>query len=238
MSFKVKPILETMIDFYEKPRNQARFDLYLQLLKGDSKDDLLLPIGAYNPMAKEHVLEKLYFLKKIKAEEIMQNAVESLVAEKKCPTFQVVLNLADDFGGGWTNRFTTDYDHRFKLNALVSRGFCTPILWSSEAFDEEKIIHLTLLACYRTLHWLSFPKPTSLEEHIFQEKNIAQSVGKKVEKSINFDFLEDFYQKNKHSEDFPLIFNFLYGDDAAVSLGYTPLGIKGDAVGLDFSAME
>ena len=69
--FKIRPVLDLMLEFYEHPRNQERFDLYLKLLQGSSKSDLELPIGGYNPMAKEHITEKLKELLNLDAEKII-----------------------------------------------------------------------------------------------------------------------------------------------------------------------
>lgn len=43
--FVLHPILDTMIAFYELPRTPERFNRYLELLRGDTKGDLVLPIG-------------------------------------------------------------------------------------------------------------------------------------------------------------------------------------------------
>ena len=70
MTAELLPIIETMLDFYQKPRTPERFQAYLQLLQGSTKNDLALPIGGFNPMGKEHVSEKLIELQKIDAERI------------------------------------------------------------------------------------------------------------------------------------------------------------------------
>ena len=50
MTAELLPIIETMLDFYQKPRAPERFHAYLQLLQGNTKNDLVLPIGGFNPM--------------------------------------------------------------------------------------------------------------------------------------------------------------------------------------------
>lgn len=54
-----------MIDLYQKPRDpQVRFfDGYLKLVQTPDKKELQRPIPFFNPMAKEHILEKLLKLK-------------------------------------------------------------------------------------------------------------------------------------------------------------------------------
>ncbi len=65
MIFQLLPVLDTMLSFYEKPLNSTRFQAYLQLLQGDTKSDLVFPIGGFNPMAKTHILLIINYLKKL-----------------------------------------------------------------------------------------------------------------------------------------------------------------------------
>ena len=60
------------------PIGQERFQAYLTLLKGNSKDDMVLPIGGFNPMTKPQVLEKLLELKSLNAEQIIENTIEKI----------------------------------------------------------------------------------------------------------------------------------------------------------------
>src|ERR1700752_1285975 len=114
MTFELLPILDKMCELYEKPANIDRFNQYLQLLIGDTDNDLATPIGAYNPMAKEHVLHRLNELRELKAEVLVQDTLAKLNKEigdiKNTDTFKVALCLSDDLKGGWTNRYTSDYD--------------------------------------------------------------------------------------------------------------------------------
>ncbi|MES1224247.1 MAG: hypothetical protein ABUT20_52620, partial [Bacteroidota bacterium] len=146
MIFKVLPVIDIMLSLYEKPRTAERFQEYLKTLQGDTKGDLIVPIGGFNPMAKEHAVSKLQELKSLNAEEIMSETlaqVNQKTSLHKAVDFKVALNLADDLKGGWTNHFTTDFDSKFKTDALVRRNFCVPVFWTSEDFDQQKIIQRT-----------------------------------------------------------------------------------------------
>ena len=142
--------------------------------------------------------------------------------------------------GGWTNRFTTDYDSKFKINALVIRRFCTPYFWSSEHYSEDIVRRRTLQYAFRTVYRLSNPRPVTLQQHIDQEVFVARkSAGSKVE---GFDFdtlklLNQFYAKHKGSHNHNLIFNFLYGDAACNMLGYPAFGIDGASTGFDYARL-
>jgi hypothetical protein len=218
IQFELLPTIDVMVNLYEKPRDAARFQAYLKRLQGDSKGDLVMPIAGFNPMAKSHLLEKLTQLKDIQAETIIKKTLLDLNKKLKpattAPIFKVALNILDDWQGGWTNRFTSDYDSKFKLNALIKRQFCTPIFWSSESYSDILVRQRTLETAFRTIYRWNYPKPCTLKEHVEQEKFAAQ------ESHVTFAKNLDFYTKHCESDSYHIIFNFLYGDEASVSLGF------------------
>ncbi|MCW3070186.1 MAG: hypothetical protein JWO44_76 [Bacteroidetes bacterium] len=233
MPFILSPLLDTMIDLYGKPRSMERFREYLNILQGTTKEDMVVPVGNFNPMGKEHLLEKLEELKKLNAEELMKESLSEIngrIDNKLPSTFKVSIAVADDLKGAWTNRYTTDYDSKFKLNALITRNFCTPLFWTSETFSEELVKTRTLEYCLRTLYWLNAPKPQTLAQHIAQERFAAGKSFRKKAPECDFASLEQFYIQHKDSERYDIIFNFLYGDAACKELGFPAYGIS-DAFG-------
>ena len=228
MKFELLPIVDTMVGLYQKPLNPQRFQAYLGLLEGGEKGEMKMPIVGFNPMAKDHVLDKLLAMKALNAEGIMQEAI-SAVNEKASKlasnrVIKVAFNLADDLAGGWTNRFTTDFDSKFKINALISRNFCTPFFWTSEEITEQLIKTRTAEYAYRTIYWLENPKPTTLGDHVKQELFVAKNTNPA---SSGFDTTAAWYENNAYSEDYNLIFNFFYGDAASRILGFRTFGCKG-----------
>ncbi|MFK7971485.1 MAG: hypothetical protein AB8F95_14035 [Bacteroidia bacterium] len=224
---------------YEKPISSERFQLYIGMLQGNTKGDLSLPIGGYNPMAKEHVLEKLIALEELGAEGVMQDVINeynSTLDNNEGYSILVVLNLADDLKGGWTNRYTTDFDSKFKINALVERNFCTPFLWTSEAYTEELIRTRTKAYIARTLYWKQHAKPRNMEGYLQQEVFVSSQLGnKKVkEPKTSFAAIEAFYQEYKSEDNFNIIFNFFYGDVASRDLEYPCFGVV-EKTGFDYA---
>ena len=230
MPFRLHPVLDKMEKIYLMPRNRERFAQYLFLLQGNNKDEMILPIAGYNPMGKEHVLEKLRSLKSLGAEEILENVitkVNSKYAIKITPTFEVVINLADDLGGAWTNKFTTDFASKFELNALVQRGFCTPYFWTSETYTEDQIAERISAYIYRTIFWIKHGKPKTLHDHLQQEIFVFSHLGN-VEISLDEEdlkYLERFYTEHTLKDKYDLIFNFFYGDKASESLAFKAYGM-------------
>jgi hypothetical protein len=93
MKFQLIPIIDRMLQLYAEPPSPIRFQKYLGMLQGDTKGDLALPIGGNNPMAKQHVSDKLNELKELGAEEIIKNALAEVnkifKEENKHGTFKI-----------------------------------------------------------------------------------------------------------------------------------------------------
>jgi hypothetical protein len=240
MYFELVPILDIMLDFYEKPRDLGRFQAYLSLLQGETKGDLARPIGGFNPMAKPHVLDKLKELKALDAEKIMAEALADLNdKQKNTPVFKVSLTVSDDFQGGWTNRDTTDFDSKFKLNPLIQRQFCTPIFWTSEDYSKDIIHERTMEYAFRTQYWFDKKtKPVTLKDHFEQELFVAKKGTPQYESPklpCDTVFLRNFYKTHADSDDYAVIFNFFYGDAACETLGFKTFGTKDAMAGFKFA---
>lgn len=240
MTFELLPTLDIMIDLYAKPRTDERFQAYLKILQGDTKGNLIMPIGGFNPMAKEHLLDGLLELKNLGAEQIMTDTIkelnDKLVSKQLGQNIKVALNVSDDLKGGWTNRFTSDYDSKFKFDGLIKRGFCTPILWTSEHFTKDKIRTRTLAYALRTLYWLTASKPKTLKAHLAQEVFVASQVksDNKIQASA-FEVLAQLLHDNQETEEYHIIFNFFYGNKAAKSLAFPTYGMIDDITGFDYA---
>ncbi len=239
VQFRLLPVLTTMLDFYAKPRTIERFQDYLKLLQGSSPNELLLPLGGFNPMGKEHVLAKLRELQALNVEEIMLETIQQWNAEHAKPAeetvFQVAFNLSDDLKGGWTNRFATDYDMKFNCAGLVNKKFCTPIFWSSEEFSLQLIRERTRASLVRTHYFLNQRKPKTLSDHVAQERYVNCFAPKTDAAPLtDFDAMHLYYQEHAHSESYAIIFNFFYGDEACKALGFPHYGIHETMAGFRF----
>jgi hypothetical protein len=231
MEFELLPILKTMRSLYESPKDMQRFQTYLQLLQGDSNGDIELPIGGFNPMAGSHLLNKLDELLDLNAEEIAEKVLKEI--NQKLPqsrdVFKVVLNVADDLKGAWTHRYSTEYDSKFKLKALVNRNFCTPFLWTSESYDKESIDKRVKAAVFRCVYCKGQSTMKTLEDFVKQEAFVYKNTHDLLLESggiSDIDNIYSFYQENLYSENYSLIFNFFFGDEAARALEYPVFGNK------------
>ena len=239
MTFEVIPTLGFIKDLYHQPIAQQRFQHYLEKLQSD-KNDLNLPIMGFNPMAKGVAKEKLQSLLDLHAEQLAKEAIDSLNDQWKehlpLKTIRVVLNLADDVGGAWTNHYTTDYSSKFDIKPLVNRLFCAPHFWTSEHYTAHLIKERTIGYASRTIYALLHSLPQDLEGYLDQEIFVAQqlkSAGKEVSQE-SLDLITTFYEKHKHSSDYSLCFNFFYGDLASHFLGFPSYGV-GDFTGFEWA---
>ena len=230
MKFQLRPILSEIKDLYSKPLSGERFKEYISKLQGESKGDLALPISGFNPMAKNHILLKIDELEKLEAEEIMQKTINEFNSTLKTSTnedYLVVLNIADDLKGGWTNHYSSDFDSKFKLNVFVSRKFCVPYFWTSEDYNKDIIESRTIEYLNRTIYWLVNSKPKTLKQHLDQEIYVASKSSRNCREieNINSEEIKEFYSVNKESEEYDKILNFFYGNEGSESLGYKQYGI-------------
>ncbi|MBD2767832.1 hypothetical protein IC235_07990 [Hymenobacter sp. BT664] len=229
MPFEVLPVLDAMLELYEKPRDQARFQAYLQLLGGGTKADLAVPVLHFNPMAKEPFVAKLRDLVQLKAEGIAAQTLRQLNLARSVgsdePLYRVALNLADDLQGGWTNRYTTDYANKFNIGPLLKRGFCTPLFWAGEDYTPALVQQRVLAQAWRTRYRAQHPQPRTVAEHLAQERFVTEQISERIdlEQPVD-DELWMRYQVVQHATDTPTLLTFFYGDAAAQQLGYQTWG--------------
>lgn len=240
MKFELVPILEKIAELYKQPAGKERFNAYLTLLTGNTRNDLELPISGFNPMAKQDTIGKLKQLiesdtERIAAEEIAR-INQGLAHINTEPIIKVFINLADDRHGGWTNRYTSDYDSKFRINALLQRNFCTPVFWTSENYSTEKIRRRVSEYLFRTIYRLNHCAPATLSEHIRQEAFVQFSnPGTPLPDKFDAAAAEAFLHANGDSEDYNLIFNFMYGDLAAANLAFPVFDIHDKMLGYDYA---
>ena len=240
MKFQLLPVADIMIALYQTPVSADRFTNYMKILQGNAPGDITMPVTFFNPMGKEHVLNRLKELKDLKAEEHMKTIlayINRTITSFSSKEITVSLALADDLGGGWTNRYTTDYDSKFNTNDLLKRNFCNPLFWVSEAYSEDLIKERTADYCYRVLYRSTASQPLTLEDHLEQELFVARHNPFRTSDSHmeELNKIDSFYKQHKQTTQYPTIFNFLYGDDASREIGHTAYGIKGAFPGFNYA---
>ncbi len=243
LQVEVVPLLERERALYAVPRGRERFGAYLNAMTMGT-GEAALPLTALNPMGREHVAEMLDRMIALGVEDAAAEAAAE-ARERLCDVddeIRVAIALADDLKGGWTNRYFAEMANRFERKYEVARGWATVLFWTSEEPTLERTRVETLAAIYRTLYERECGAAESLRAMMEQEGRAARFAGMRPHLD------EAALQKTRHiieshleSKAYPAIVAVLYGDEAATSLGYPPLGLPeraGYAVALADALVE
>ena len=136
MNIEFVPLLQIQRDLYSLPKRPGRVRAYLKtMVNSDGTDVRLPPLVAMNPMGKDHVPALLDSLLTMEAEAAAVHATEEAVSHLAgvAGDFKLGLVVADDLMGGWTNRYFSEFLHRFEGPSAYKRGWISAWIWSSEA---------------------------------------------------------------------------------------------------------
>jgi hypothetical protein len=224
------PLLHLQRDFYTMPRGFERFQEYLRLMVDQEAGDLKLPLVAMNPMAKDHLLPFIEGLLDVNADEEGQKTTESAgrMLRAASGSYKVSLVVSDDFRGGWTNRYASEFSYRFNQQALHKRGFIATILWTSEAYTADMVRGEVMLAIFRTAYVQEHGYPGTLGEMLAQESyaaGMAECEGPLLD-TDDLAYTREVLAPHMDASDQPTLIAALFGDEAAKQLGYSPLGLS------------
>jgi hypothetical protein len=240
MQLDYLPLLAIQRDLYRMPRGMERFHAYLRTMVDPETGDLALPLVAMNPMGKDHLPLCLDRLLAIDADGVAARATAE-TAGSLAPEpgrYTVSLVLADDAGGGWTNRTTSEYTNRFEQQAYYARGFVAVTLWTSETYDAERVREETRLALFRAAWVGRHGAARALGEMLAQEgwaMSRAGTSGPALDRE-DVEYTREILAPYRERRDRPTLVAALFGDEAARQLGYAPLGLTaraGFALALD-----
>jgi hypothetical protein len=229
MKLDYVPLLQIQRDLYRLPRGLERFQEYLKTMIDPETADLKLPLVAMNPMGKNHIPRLLDGYLALEADAVA--AASTVEAGRNLEAvegeFKVTLVLTDDAEGGWTNRYTSEFAHHFQSQALTKRGWLAGLLWTSENPSSESVCKETLLTIYRAAHILQHGYALTLREMLVQEA-YAMSMAGCVPGEYDgeeLNYIRDIIHPYLNTKDYPTLIACLFGDEAANSLGYQPLGL-------------
>jgi hypothetical protein len=230
MKLEFIPLLRVQRDLYELPRSMERFRAYIATMVDPDTGDLALPLVAMNPMGKDHVPalldDYLAFDTDRLAAEWMASAEQQLAGV--AGAFKVSLVMADDLKGGWTNRYCSEFSHRFESTALLKRGWVVGLLWTSEAASADTARSEALSAAFRAAHLVTRPLARTLDEMLTQEGSVMALAGCTTP-TLDPDDLEytrEVIETHRGAKDRATVMACLFGDAAARALGYPPQGLS------------
>jgi hypothetical protein len=227
MGLEFLPLLAEQRALLDTARGFERFQRYLDSLV-DESGEIRLPLAAFNPMSKPHVATLLDQLIAEDAEGAARAALVEAGARlgPATPDVRVGLVIVDDALGGWTNRYLTDLDHRIDASNELKRGFATAYIWTGEATTAATVRAEVLSVIYRQAYKRRHGLPRSLRQILIQEGLVSTFAGAAID--LAPPLLEQARAvSGQHLDTIqtPITFACLYGDEAAISVGYPPLGV-------------
>jgi hypothetical protein len=248
MKLEYVPLLQVQRDLYELPRGFERFREYLRTMTDPDSGDLKLPLVAMNPMGKDHLPVFPDKLIGLDADgEAARAIAEAQAALQTEPgEYKVCVVVSDDLRGGWTNRYTTEFDYRFRQKAYYKRGWITGILWTSETYTPERIREEVQLCLFRAAYIQRHGYARTLGEMLTQESHAMSPTARQALRMAgstaptldpdDLAYTREVLATYFDNSDLPTLIAALYGDAAAQQLGYSPLGLSpraGLALALD-----
>lgn len=239
------PLLQMQRDLHDLPRGMERFRTYLSQMQNAAGDDIVLaPMVMMNPMGREHVASRLDEWLALGAEQIAQEVATEAVVRLPALRghFRHGLVVVDDVRGGWTNRYSNDARQRIGIvapdaaalgeDSTSRHNWISTILWVSDGANVDVLRQSILVNIYRLAHLQRHGTAQTLGELMAQEGAAAAFAG--ILPHLDADDLA-YSQEILHpllgESAFPVLIAALYGDQAARTLGYEPLGLS-DRAGL------
>jgi predicted transcriptional regulator with HTH domain len=230
--FVLEPLLETQIAVHLVPIGPERFDAYIAATVGGATKtaDLKHPhLVSMNPMGKAHVLTMLETYRDLRAEAVVQRVLDGLNVRLRCEhTVHVGIVAVDDLKGGWTNSYLNDSGFRFKPLLQDGQRITVVVpLWTTRTPSLAELEMLTLESVYRVMYKLHHGDPTNLREMMRQEGFAAAFAGRHLMlETADLEYSRAVMHEYLDSLHVPTQFACLYGDAAAISVGYPPLGFS------------
>ncbi|MGF1568973.1 MAG: hypothetical protein ACFCVD_13040 [Nodosilinea sp.] len=239
MNIEFVSLLQLQRSLYTIPQGQERFRTYLEtIINADGSDLEMPPLAIMNPMGKDHIAEILDALLVIEADAVAARAISEVIDQfEDIPgQFKLGLVVADDRMGGWTNRYTSEFSARFETQQSLKRGWLSGILWTSEVPSEQKVHEAVLTTVYRAVYIQRHRFALTLEEMLTQEGYAMAMAGcTQIDHDANnITYTREIITPYRSAQDYPTILVCLFGDCAAYSLGYKPLGLS-DRAGLELA---
>ena len=239
MEILLVPVLRSLRDLYDIEGVMPRFQAYVSLAFGETRGEPL-PIGAFSPMGQRQraFLDALIDsgAERVAAEAASEGARR---LEPLSDIYRSMLVVTDVPRNGWTQRHLTDAEWRFsnKYDALPKNappvGFDRWVsvqLWTDERPTAEYVRRETMAAIYRAAHQRHIGLPRTLGDMICQEGRAYAFAGYAPDLDADdLSYSREVIKPLLRSAHYPTCFTAFYGDEAARSVGYEPLGLSAQA---------
>jgi hypothetical protein len=133
--------------------------------------------------------------------------------------------------GGWTNRGAAEFSVRFENGPMLKRGWLVGLLWTSEPPSARTAQEAALTAIYRAAHIFRHGQASTLRERMAQE-GYAMARAACVSPRLEPDDIgrtRAAIVPHLDARDRPTVMACLFGDPAAIALGYEAKGLSANA---------
>ncbi|MDH4062854.1 MAG: hypothetical protein OEW19_00530 [Acidobacteriota bacterium] len=230
MTLRYLPLLAVQRDLYALPRGMERFRAYIEAMRDDGSSDLALPLVAMNPMGKDHVPALIEQYLAMDADAIgAQATLEAAARLTDAPgEVEATLVVSDDLKGGWTNRYASEFGHRFENQAMFRRGWAVGILWTADAPSPDAAREAVLTAVYRAAHHARHGAPRTLAGMLAQEGWVMAMAGCTTPRlgAEDLAYTRTVIAPHLPATDRATQMACIFGDPCARALGYEPLGLS------------
>jgi hypothetical protein len=232
MAMNYVPLLGTQLEIYQVPLGFERFKTYIKTILGSLDDIELAPLSAMNPMAKDHAKVYIENLLVLHADDSAAKAVTDF--SKRMKTLndidgRISLVVCDDAKGGWTNRYLNEmtYFFDFDKTAFLKRPWLMVPCWTSEEASSQKSYQETLVYLYRLAYVFDYGQAKTLKQMLQQEGHtLSHANTMQWLSQDDLEYTKEVITPYLETLEKPIQVACLYGDAAAKSVGYQPLGLS------------
>ncbi len=233
MQLEYVPLLQVQRDLYAMPRGFERFREYISTLRNAETGEMELPLGAMNPMGKDHLAVLLDQYLGFEADGLAAAAVAKAATKLGAVAgdFRISMVLSDDLMGSWTNRTFAEFGARFGTKPYFRRGWLAGTLWSSETPTPQRVGEEVLTVVYRGAYIQEHGFAQTLDEMMAQEGHSMAMAGctAPMLEADDLVYTNEVLSSQRNSTDQSVQIAALYGDQAAKSVGYAALGLSPQA---------
>ena len=234
------PLLERQREVYRVPFGVARFREYLRSMLNETGDDVdSPPMVLMNPMAREHVPFMLDQYIQLEADRIAAQAVEEACAaiEHVDAAMKISLVVVDDLKGGWTNRYACEYQirrgglDRSGERFLKRSAWHAAPIWTGEPVSIPAIEREAKTTVFRAARRVIRGTARTVHALLDQEGVCMFAAGydKIMIDSDEIAYTRAVIDPYLEADDMAIGVACLFGDGAARSLGFKPLGLSRNA---------
>jgi hypothetical protein len=216
MAIEVIPTLEVMAGVYRKPTAGGsasdRFRAYVAAGRAG------LPVSGYNPMTAQPVLDTIDALMGVGAEDCLEE-VANRTAEALGYEQDDVMYVTVAAPGMWTDRLATEVEHRF-----VAKQPEGVLLWVDAQIEASVLSAEFVAQTLRLIHHRRYGPPSTLAD-AFRQEGLAGALGGAVGRA--HPEAAEVLRVLADNSTLAIQVAFFYGDEAASTMGFTPLGLTG-----------